>query len=155
MGKFLKSDSADMCAGKFPLVSIRGRAEGLACADPGARTPIGASGIFWFCFLCYWLYSIQCARNLRCDIRDITGMTIGKFLVWLNTQFISCQFKGSSGYGSSPSHHPAALNKMNSLYKTLGNSHFGLLILKCLMVILQTCYRIKVLMQQLIDPKLL
>ena len=31
-------------AGKFPLVSMGGRAEGLACADPGARTPIGASG---------------------------------------------------------------------------------------------------------------
>ena len=27
----------------FP-VSLGGRAEGLACADPGARTPIGASG---------------------------------------------------------------------------------------------------------------
>ena len=33
-----------MCAEKFPLVSMGGRAEGLACADPGARTPIGASG---------------------------------------------------------------------------------------------------------------
>ena len=31
-------------AGKFPLVSMGGGAEGLACADPGARTPIGASG---------------------------------------------------------------------------------------------------------------
>jgi hypothetical protein len=30
---------------KFPLVLMGGRAEGLACADPGARTPIGASGI--------------------------------------------------------------------------------------------------------------
>ena len=35
-----------MCAGKFPLVSMGGLAEGLACADPGARTPIGASGNF-------------------------------------------------------------------------------------------------------------
>jgi hypothetical protein len=33
------------CTGKFPLVSMGGRAEGLACADPGGRTPIGASGI--------------------------------------------------------------------------------------------------------------
>ena len=31
-------------AGKFPLVSMGGGAEGLACADTGARTPIGASG---------------------------------------------------------------------------------------------------------------
>ena len=45
MGEMFEGDSADMCAGKFPLVSMGGRAEGLACADPGARTPIGASGI--------------------------------------------------------------------------------------------------------------
>ena len=39
-----EGDSADMRAGKFPLVSMGGRAEGLVCADPVARTPIGASG---------------------------------------------------------------------------------------------------------------
>ena len=39
-----EGDSADMCARKFPLMSMGGRAEGLACADPEARTPIGASG---------------------------------------------------------------------------------------------------------------
>ena len=33
-------------AGKFPLVSMGGRAEGLACTDPRARTPIGTSGNF-------------------------------------------------------------------------------------------------------------
>ena len=42
----LEGDSADMFAEKFTLVSMGGRAEGLACADPGARTPIGASGFF-------------------------------------------------------------------------------------------------------------
>ena len=46
LGEMFAGDSADMCAGKFPLVSMGGRAEGLACADPGARTPIGASGNF-------------------------------------------------------------------------------------------------------------
>ena len=45
LGEMFEGDSADMCAGKFPLVSMGGRAEGLACADPGARTPTGASGI--------------------------------------------------------------------------------------------------------------
>jgi hypothetical protein len=45
-----EGDSADTGAGKFPLVSMGGRAEGLACADPGARTPIGASGNFFFFF---------------------------------------------------------------------------------------------------------
>ena len=46
LGKMFEGDSADTCAGKFPLMSMGGRAEGLACADPGARTPFGASGIF-------------------------------------------------------------------------------------------------------------
>ena len=46
LGEMFEGDSADTCAGKFPLVSMGGRAEGLACADPGARTPIGASGNF-------------------------------------------------------------------------------------------------------------
>jgi hypothetical protein len=44
LGELFEGDSADTCAGKFPLVSMGGRAEGLACADPEARTPIGASG---------------------------------------------------------------------------------------------------------------
>jgi hypothetical protein len=44
LGGMFEGDSADTSAGKFPLVSTGGRAEGLACADPGARTPIGASG---------------------------------------------------------------------------------------------------------------
>ena len=47
--------SADTGAGKFPLVSMGGRAEGLACADPGARTPIGASGNFFSSFLVVFL----------------------------------------------------------------------------------------------------
>ena len=42
-GEIFEGDSADTCAGKFPKVSMGGLAEGLACADPGARTPIGAS----------------------------------------------------------------------------------------------------------------
>ena len=46
LGEMFEGDSADMCAGKFPLLLMGGRAEGLACADPGARTPIGASEKF-------------------------------------------------------------------------------------------------------------
>ena len=41
-----EGDDPDKCAEKFPLTSMGGRAEGLACADPGARTPIGVSGNF-------------------------------------------------------------------------------------------------------------
>ena len=44
LGEMFEGDSANMCEGQFPLTSMGGRAEGLACADPGARTPIGASG---------------------------------------------------------------------------------------------------------------
>ena len=46
-GEMFEGDSSDTCAGKFLLVSMGGRAEGLACADPGERTPIGASGNFY------------------------------------------------------------------------------------------------------------
>ena len=45
LGEMFEGNSADTRAGKFPLVPMGSRAEGLACADPGARTPIGASGI--------------------------------------------------------------------------------------------------------------
>ena len=55
LGVMFEGDSADMCAGKFPLVSMGGRAEGLACADPGARTPIGASGNS-FSFLVFFFF---------------------------------------------------------------------------------------------------
>ena len=46
LGEMFKGDSADTCGGKFMLVSMEGQAEGLACADQGARTPIGVSGNF-------------------------------------------------------------------------------------------------------------
>ena len=45
LGDIFEGDSSDMCTGKFPLMSMGGRAKGLACADLGARTPIGVSGI--------------------------------------------------------------------------------------------------------------
>ena len=44
LGEMIEGDSADICAKKLTLVSMGGREEGLACADPGARTPIDASG---------------------------------------------------------------------------------------------------------------
>ena len=45
LGEMFEGASADTCAGEFPLVSMGGRAEGLACADLVARSFIGASGI--------------------------------------------------------------------------------------------------------------
>ena len=44
LGEMFEGDSTDMCTGKFPLVSMGGRAEALERADLEARTPIGASG---------------------------------------------------------------------------------------------------------------
>ena len=44
MREVFECDSADTCTGKVPLISMGGRAESLACSDPGARTPIGVSG---------------------------------------------------------------------------------------------------------------
>jgi hypothetical protein len=42
-GEMFEGDSADTGAWKFPLVLMGGRAEGLACADPGERNPISVS----------------------------------------------------------------------------------------------------------------
>ena len=53
LGEMFEGYSADTRGGKIPLVSMGGRAEGLGCADPGARTPIGASGNFNFFFDAY------------------------------------------------------------------------------------------------------
>ena len=66
LGEMFEGDSADMCAGKFPLVSMGGQAEGLACADPGARTPIGASGIFLTFFVRKPLLSVSIMLNSAC-----------------------------------------------------------------------------------------
>ena len=46
LGETFEGDSGDTCTGKFALTSRGGRAEGLACAGPEARTPIGAGGFF-------------------------------------------------------------------------------------------------------------
>ena len=43
-----EGDSADMCAGKFPLMMMGGRVEDLACVDPEARTSIGGVEILSF-----------------------------------------------------------------------------------------------------------
>ena len=40
LGEMFEGDSADTFAGKFLLMSMGGRAEGLACADPGAEIHI-------------------------------------------------------------------------------------------------------------------
>ena len=44
--EFLFTPLPDTCATKFSLVLMREPAEGQACAEPGERDPIGASGNF-------------------------------------------------------------------------------------------------------------
>ena len=48
LGEMFEGYSADTGAGKFQLVPMGGQAEGLAWADLGAMTPIGASGNFHY-----------------------------------------------------------------------------------------------------------
>ena len=60
LGEMFEGDSADMSAGKFTLSSMGGRAEGLACADPGARTPIGVSGsLHYICIYNYFVTALS------------------------------------------------------------------------------------------------
>ena len=53
-----EGDSADMCAGKFPLVSMGGRVDPSSVRRRGVRTPIGASGNFTYSFDNYRLFDI-------------------------------------------------------------------------------------------------
>ena len=79
LGEMFEGDSADTCAGKFPLVSMGGRAEGLACADPGARTPIGASGNFRFFFLLFFFSFLltTAIQNHRRGYRGVSNFCMG------------------------------------------------------------------------------
>ena len=45
LGEMFGGYSAETCGGKILLVAMGVPVEGPACADTGARTPIGASGI--------------------------------------------------------------------------------------------------------------
>ena len=46
LGEMFEGDSADMCAGKFPLVSMGGRADRQACADGERGPPSARAEIF-------------------------------------------------------------------------------------------------------------
>ena len=43
LGDMIEGDFAEMCGGKFQLMSMGGRVEGLVCADPGV------SGNYKYC----------------------------------------------------------------------------------------------------------
>jgi hypothetical protein len=46
LGEVCEGDSADTCSEKFPLVSMRGRANGQACADGERGPPSARAEIF-------------------------------------------------------------------------------------------------------------
>ena len=69
LGEMFEGDFADTCGGKFPLMYMGGQAEGLACADPGVRTPIGASGNY----LLYLTFELHCI--LTADIHGLICKT--------------------------------------------------------------------------------
>ena len=48
LGEMFEGDSADMCAGKFPLMSMGGRADRQACADGERGPPSARAEIFFF-----------------------------------------------------------------------------------------------------------
>ena len=63
---------------KFPLMLMGGQVEGLACADPGARTPSGMSGNFEVVFTwCFWNF-VKCGNKWQKGmvIEDITNPKI-------------------------------------------------------------------------------
>ena len=47
LGEMFEGDYADMCADKFPLVSM-GAEQGVKRAQTGKQDPIGAGGYFFF-----------------------------------------------------------------------------------------------------------
>ena len=69
-----EGDSAETCTGKFPLMSMGGRAEGLVFADPGVRNPIGMSGFFLFIFILTLSQMLDPVRNKKKYIFDESRM---------------------------------------------------------------------------------
>ena len=71
LGEVFKGDSADMCPGKFPLVSIGGRANGQACGDSEQGAPLlRAEILLQFCYFIqlshkYHFMSVKKVLNLK------------------------------------------------------------------------------------------
>ena len=70
LGEMFEGNSADSCAGKFPLMLMGGRAEGLACADLGATTIHRREWIF----LCLQIQAYSIQNNWLLIDFSITGV---------------------------------------------------------------------------------
>ena len=64
----------DTCAKKIPLMLMGGKAEGLACTDPGARTPVSVSG-----YLCLYR-TVHRSHEKKCGCI----LNINVFLLFVN-----------------------------------------------------------------------
>ena len=75
--------SADMCVGKFLLMSMGGRAESLVWADPVARSPIGVNGNFIeVTTLCIHIFAIS--------LLQLPSLTVKKMDILYKTGFAFC-----------------------------------------------------------------
>ena len=72
--EIFEGDSADMCAGKLPLMSMGGQVEGLACSEPGARTPIDVSEYFSFLSLFFSATGILQSKGTQARCHNSSGM---------------------------------------------------------------------------------
>ena len=93
LGEMFEGDSADTCAGKFPLVSMGGRAEGLLCTDLERGPTLAIAKIsdqFFSPFqtilstFCNVFYS---PNSIFCDLTPWQFLTLGHSLVALGTQW--------------------------------------------------------------------
>jgi hypothetical protein len=58
-GEMFEGAFTDICGQKILFILMGGRAESLACADQGARTPIGMNRNVNTLFIC-WMFSPNC-----------------------------------------------------------------------------------------------
>jgi hypothetical protein len=70
-----KGDSADMCGGKFPLVSMGGRANGQACAD-GEQGPPSARAEILLTYLLNYLYSFIAGSSSNSGMSPLESANI-------------------------------------------------------------------------------
>ena len=109
----LEGDSADKCTEKCPLMTMGGQAEGLSCADPGARTPIGVSGnliTFSFTMSFFNILRFNCILNILSFV-----IHINVFVVINSLDNVLWWFEQTNHLGRSPSPRPP-VRPMSEVY---------------------------------------
>ena len=134
LGEMFEGNSADTRAGKFMLVPMGGWAEGPACADTGARTPIGASinstcasaenlpdNIVFFVCVGFNLNDYYCvilwnSRIIWCNLVWAVWLKMQQNTGWLG---IPCVFSPAS------QHNTSGWAKTRELSKGKSSKQFG------------------------------